>query len=219
MILRQSQPTIFKDLNIDYDLINLYRSSKEYEPLYSSYGFQLMINSYDKIFMLCDQSINEDAGIYILESVSQPFQRFLSQNKKLFISADFPNSLSETSSAFDYLPIDSLAITQLDKTIRISNGGKVKPIVADYSDTLISDVLINGANPIIIKNGAEAIYSAELELVANDSISTNTIAARNKNGLGNTNMVLFSLELSLLNNDANALKNLINKVINDEFNW
>jgi hypothetical protein len=177
--------------------------------------FSAFIGYYDRIFWYSDGS---DAGLTLLEDASGAIQNYLNEGGKILINCSFPSSFDNTSVLQEYTPLDSVSTSV--GSARLPTGNLVEPIgpfAANY-DTLKASVFLGRATPMYVKATAETMYDGNFTTTGG-WVGPSAVCARSRNVGGNTNLVLFTVELHQLNGEPDSLKNFFNQVLLNEFNW
>ncbi|HAS36679.1 MAG TPA: hypothetical protein DCS15_09340 [Flavobacteriales bacterium] len=202
-----------------YDYINYYTNAGQNQPKFWNITFNLMINLYDVLVIYTENSIFEDAQTkqdrLLLESAAPSLQSFFDSNGKLLCSAIFPNDFSSESSLFQTLPMDRLT-EAAGGTAILGFDSLVNPQFSAY-DTLQPSEFLTGLDPFYPTADAEAIYRADLEIVA-PWTGPDIIAARRKPD-GKVKQIFFSVEMHKLNGRQNAMRDLFDQIMNTDFNW
>ncbi len=197
------------------DRIDLRVSNGVNVPRLWSPTFTAFIGYYDRIFWYGDGS---DLGLGLLEDASGAIQNYLNNGGKILINCSFPSSFDNASVLQEYTPLDSVSTSV--GSARLPTGNLVEPVgaTAGNYDTLKASVFLGRATPMYVKATAETMYDGNFTTVGG-WVGPRAVCARARNGGGNTNVVLFTVELHQLNGDPNSLKNFFNQVLLNEFNW
>ncbi len=115
--------------------------------------------------------------------------------------------------------MDSLALKTQQQRLDIYPGYLAYPLLSGY-DTLEHNSVfgLSDVAPFYTKPLAQPFYSAEYFKIGNWNPPT-TVAARAFSGNGRTNLIFFSVDLYTYNGRPQALANLFDRIMNDEFNW
>lgn len=207
--------TAFTGLFSTYDVRDLRINNGANVPQVWGLTFPIYLSLYESVFWYSDAS---EEGVGLLEEAGGALQGYLTAGGKLLISTSFPNTFDNESVIQEFSPMDSLSTSQ--GLARIPLDSLVVPIAANASayDSLEASIFVGRATPFYVKSSAEPMFTANLFTVNNWS-GPNTVAARTRNGSGQTNMVFVSVELHQLAGRPQALKNFFNEVLLNEFNW
>lgn len=194
---------------IDFTIANGANVPELWIPTFSFY-----MELYDAVFWYGSTGVEEVA---LLESAAGSIQDYLTGGGKMLISTSFPNSFDNTSVIQEFSPMDSLSTSS--GSCRLPTDSLVMPMGAfgNY-DTLEVGVFIGRATPFYVKSTAEPMFTGQV-FTGGGWVGPTTVAARNLNGSGKTNMVFVSIELQQLNGRPQALENFFNQVFLNEFNW
>lgn len=185
--------------------------------------FGKFLDLYDKVFWYSDGKEQSDFGNQLfLEIAANQLQLYLNEGGKLFVSTSLPGLFTSperngVSPIFGFSPMDSLSSSTGQP--RIATDSLLNPSAAfpDYS-ALKSSGFIIGADPFYAKDPSNVLYSADLSRTGG-WVGPETVAGRTIGSEGKTNQVFFSVEIHVFNKDPDALKAMINQVLNVEFNW
>jgi hypothetical protein len=177
--------------------------------------FSAFINYYPRIFWYGDGS---DLGLTLLENASGAIQGYLNRGGKILINCSFPSSFDNNSVLQEYTPLDSVSTS--GGSARLPTGNLVVPTAASASvyDTLAASSFIGRATPMYVKSNAETICDGNFTF-SGGWTGPSAVGARSRNGGGNTNVVLVTVELHLLFGRPTELQNFFNQVLLNEFNW
>jgi hypothetical protein len=135
------------------------------------------------------------------------------------MSTQLTGKLSNSSRLFFYTPMDSIRNSSQQTRADVYPGYRAFPTNTTEFDSLT----YNGggfvdAAPFFVKPSAQPLYTFEVFLIGNWN-PPRTIGAKAFFGNGRTNMVYFSVDLYGYNGNPQALRQLFNRVMNNEFNW
>ena len=205
-----------------YDYINIERNNGEMlpQPVNPALGF--VLNEYEKVFWYSDASARDDGiaetnDLMYIETAAQAIQDYLNNGGKFLMTARLPLSFENTSSVFDYSPMDS--VSTAPGQARIVQGQLQMPFGAfsPSFDTLESNTFITGAQPFYPKDSSHIMFTSQLTPVLGWT-GPDIIAARTTNA-GNTNFVFMSVALHELNARPGTVSTFILNVLNNEFAW
>lgn len=197
-----------------FDLVDVAQYQANTQIRFWQYDFDILISQYQKLFWYSSGS-----NTFYLEVTAPLFENYLSKGKKLLMSTQLTGKLSNSSRLFFYTPMDSIRNSTQQTSADIYPGYKAWPVNPSEFDTLLYDGggFVDAA-PFFVKPSAQAIYRAEIDVFGNWN-PPRTIGAKAFFGNGRTNMVFFSVDLYAYNGNPQALRQLFNRVMNDEFNW
>ncbi|MEL7400119.1 MAG: hypothetical protein AAFN68_06040 [Pseudomonadota bacterium] len=168
---------------------------------------------YDKVFWY-----GSTAEVSILENAAAAVQNYLTGGGKVLISTSFPTDFDNSSSAItEFTPIDSAFVGLGPRLPLDSLLMPTAAFAADY-DTLEASIFVGRATPIYVKSIAETIYNGQIFAPASYNGPT-AMGALTRNGSGNINMVIVSVELQQVYARPQELENFFNQVLLNEFNW
>lgn len=205
-----------------FDLLPLYDSNRKYFPAYWNPAFSQLINLYDKVIWYSNKSAyngTDQASGLVLETATSHLQNWLNTGGKLCVIQSLPaidtnNYFSFSSPVFNLLPADSIS-TSIGQA-RIQTDSLIVPISGNYP-TLTASAFLVQVSPFWPKPGAEPLYQAKLSSVGGWT-GPNYVAARTRWINGKPQLIYFSLDMYLLN-QQNNLQQFFNEVLNQEFNW
>jgi len=145
---------------------------------------------------------------------------FFNNNGKMLMSVYVSSDFDEQSNFLDFTPIQSL-VTPIDTTLFLTDTAALQSLDANYPE-LLSEAFVGVVKPFELVPGAETIYTAEI--IARDNAtntnslwqSNSSVIARKKDGNGNSNFVLSTLEIHKLN-DAMNMPEFFEQVLINEF--
>lgn len=210
--------THLDNTGVDYDFIDFVKNDAVNQPRIWNPVFSQLINLYDKVIMYANDveflNVQTNAEEIILEYAATAIQDYIEKGGKLWLNSSFPNAFATTSSLFGILPIDSLSTSAGQARLPIDSlsvGQQGYP-------NLTCSAFISGLDPFYPSTDATVIYTSQLTK-NNGWEGPKITGAKRKNASGKTNFVFMSVELHKLNKDDNAVQQLFNKIINEEFNW
>ncbi|MDX2283657.1 MAG: hypothetical protein NW241_05815 [Bacteroidia bacterium] len=184
--------------------------------------FRLLLAQYDKVFWYGDDvlltSLNNQL---LLEAAAGPLQRYLNGGGKLLITAKFPPlsawAAGNGSAVFGFSPMDS--VSSSTGQARMPTGSRALPAgLFAGGDTLAASSFITGADPFYAKDPGGVIYTGELTPVGGWQ-GPAAIAALGRFTNGSPNQVFFSIELHRLSQRRQSLERMLDRILNQEFNW
>lgn len=203
----------------DYDYINL----AENLPPFWDPTFGKILQLYDKVFWYSDGAENGDFGNQLfLEIAANQLQLYLNDGGKLFVSTRLPRNFSTpekngVSAIFSFSPMDS--ISSAGGQARIAIDSLLTP-VAQFSDypILTNRTFIIGATPFYAKDPTAVMYNAGITRTGGWE-GPSTAGGVTIGGSGRVNQVFLSVELYRFNKDPNVLEDMMDRVLNIEFDW
>ncbi|MEM0995970.1 MAG: discoidin domain-containing protein [Bacteroidota bacterium] len=196
-----------------YDRIDLTRDNGANIPQLWIPTFSFLLELYDKVFWY-----GSTAEVSILENAAAAVQNYLTGGGKVLISTSFPTDFDNSSSAItEFTPIDSAFVGLGPRLPLDSLLMPTAAFAADY-DTLEASIFVGRATPIYVKSIAETIYNGQIFAPASYNGPT-AMGALTRNGSGNINMVIVSVELQQVYARPQELENFFNQVLLNEFNW
>jgi hypothetical protein len=188
------------------------------QPRFWEPSFKLLALNYDKVFFHSDEAnlTNPLTGAdgTLLDFAAPIIQALIDSDKKVLISTAFATGV-DLSIIGGVLSIDSLS--RAKGQAFFTNDSFARSSDMDYPDLQPANFLL-AADPFYPAVDAEVFYTAELT-PSGGWQGPNTIAIRRKNSAGNVNLVLFTIELHKLNKTKSNQNQVINKVLNEAFNW
>jgi hypothetical protein len=185
--------------------------------------FGKLLEIYDQVFWYGDGLEQGAFGNQLfLEIAANQIQLYLNQGGKVFISTALPSSFTTPerngiSSIFSFSPMDS--VSSSGGQPRIVTDSLLRPSAA-FSEfpALVSASFIIGADPFYAKDPSNILYDAGITPTGGWT-GPRTAAGRTVGAEGRTNQVFFSVELYRFNKDPDALKQMVDRVLNVEFDW
>lgn len=145
---------------------------------------------------------------------------FFDVGGKLLMSVYVSSLFDEQSGFLDFTPIQSFVVPQ-DTTLLLTDTSKVFSQQSGFPD-LKSTSFVGVVRPFIPVAGAEVIYDAQLIAKDNNNLSLSNwqgesaVMAKKKNGSGETNFIISTLELHKLDGFSNMTQ-FFNEVMHTEF--
>ncbi len=210
----QIYQSTFSSAGQTYDVVQVANYQAATQIRFWQYDFDILISQYQKLFWYSSGS-----NSFYLEVTAPLFENYLSKGKKLMMSTQLTGRLSNSSRLFFYTPMDSIRNSTQQTSADVYPGFRAFPSNTAEFDTLLYNAggFVDAA-PFFVKPSAQAIYRAELDVFGNWN-PPRTIGAKAFFGNGQTNMVFFSVDLYGYNGNPQALRQLFNRVMNNEFNW
>jgi len=209
---------IFENLGVGYDILDLENNI----PSFWVPTFSLYLEQYSRIFWYSDGREATQGDQLYTDVAAGAIQRYLNSGGKLLLTSQFPNTYNDPivaarSLVFDFSPMDSLSSSS--GQARITTGSLISPTGnwAGLVDTLEASAFISSADPFYAKNPNNDVMLAELTKLSGwegpSSIGGVTTVENQ------VNQVFFSVELHKLNGRPAALQNLLDFILNEEFDW
>lgn len=145
---------------------------------------------------------------------------FFDAGGKLLMAVYVSSLFDEQSNFLDFTPIQSFVVPD-DTTLLLTDTSGIIGLQPGYPD-LESTTFVGVVRPFHPAVGAIELYSAELLAKDNVSLSisnwdgTSTVMAMKKNGSGETNFIISTLELQKLNGLSN-IEDLFHQILITEF--
>ena len=218
---------ILDNIHPNYDYHNLLANGGGRQPRQWNNTFLLAVSEYDKVFWFNDfNKVTNlaDPTQLMIESAAPPLRQFLIDGGKLMMTTAISNGSGrplESSPLYTYLPISiDSAPPFVDAFLRLFNGGQVTDPnpVNPYPTLTVGPGFIGGANPFRPTNDSRPVYRANLTNQAGQPYFPNTFAAVRFNQ-NRPNLFFSTLELHRARNNPQALEDLFNRVLNQDFNW
>lgn len=210
--------TLVKDNYATADFVDYAGNGGLNQPRFWEPSFKLLALNYDKVFFHTDESNFSNpltgADGTLLDFAAPVIQALIDSDKKVLISTAFATGV-DLSIIGGVLSIDSLSRSRGQAFF--TNDSFATSSSSDYPDLQPANFLL-AADPFYPAVDAEVFYTADLT-PSGGWKGPNTIAIRRKNNLGNVNLVLFTIELHKLNKLKSNQNQVINKVLNEAFNW
>ena len=185
--------------------------------------FGKFLELYDQVFWYSDGAEQGSFGNQLfLEIAANQIQLYLNQGGKIFVSTSLPGLFTGSerngvSPIFGFSPMDSLSSSGGQPRIAADSLLTAPATFPDYP-SLVSSGFIISADPFYAKDPSNILYSADLTRTGG-WVGPETVAGRTVGISGNTNQVFFSVEIHKFDKDPDALKSMINQVLNVEFDW
>ena len=188
------------------------------QPKFWDPTFRLLAEEYDKVIFHTDGSnfsnplTGQDA--MLLTFAAPIIQKLIDQDKKVLISAAFSTG-ADISAVSGVLSIDSFSSSRGQAFF--TNDSIATSTDAAYPELQPANFIL-ATDPIYQSINAEVLYDADLTPSGGWS-GPSTIAIRRRNNSGNTNLVLFTIQLHELGKLKSNQNLVISKILNEEFNW
>ena len=201
-----------------YDVVNFFDNSGKNQPKFWDPTFYQMIKHYDKILFYSDESYftNPITGqsAVILEFAAPIIQRFSNNGGKTLISSSFApgQNLDAITST---LPIDSLSSSN-GQAFLLPDSSIVSGLGVNYPE-LSPTFIIFGLDPFYKSADAEVVYTAK-QSAQGGWTGPNVVGARRSNG-ANYYQYFYSVQLHALDSDPTKFQNLLDQILNNDFNW
>ncbi len=201
--------SIFKQLNINYDYLDFNINV----PQYFNPTLKLLFNVHSKVFWFAQ---GESYRLDVLLRAESIIQNHLKNNGKLLVMFPMYSGVTPDNAIFDFIPADSISSVETDG--RIPTNAIITSQDPNYPDLKNSFVgFITGVNPIYVKPGAVAIYSAPVQPKTGGTWNYSKIVGAKGLLNGNVNVIYFDMGLHQMQGNNN-LDSLFNQIEN-EFNW
>ncbi len=219
--VRQVYIDAFNSQGRQFDFINLLENDAAEDIRYWNFNFLLLLELYDRSFWYGSQE-TFNSGVPLLEIGMFPVVGYLNEGGKILISTYITGDLENTSALFNLTPMDSIEERSGTNQARYFTGDiawadSSNQDISDYPSLVCSSTILN-VGPFYINPQASKFYIAPATPTGNWDGPDN-VGAYFSNLDGNPNFFFFSIELHLFNGDNNALSTMLNRVIDEEFNW
>jgi len=204
--------------NTDYDLLDCFANNSASAPKLWDPTFDLILRLYKKALIYSDASTlppNPVSGLEaaLLSHIAPAIQRFTDKGGRSFTTTSFAAN-SDLSAVIGAFPIDGLVVSVGQARIAPDSGlfalnslryPELKPVFFDF-----------GVDPIVRSVDSEDFYRGRLTKLSGWT-GDNLIASLRRNSSGKPQQVFFSVELHKYNSDPQALTDLLDTVLNDDF--
>ena len=150
----------------------------------------------------------------LLDFAAPIIQKLIDRHKKVLVSTAFATR-ADLATIGGVLSIDSF--TSSRGQAFFTNDSFAISLDTDYPLLQPSNFLL-ATDPFYPSVGAEPFYQAQLT-PSGGWTGPNTIAIKRSNAAGNTNLILFTIQLHLLDKLKDNQNQVISKILNEEFNW
>ncbi len=218
-----------------YDRIDLYQNNNAYQPIQPrlwKVNFGLILQQYAKVFWYSDVSnhiINNvaDPNSALIQTAAPALKDYLDNNGRLLVSCrnyiipdGTPNTKSypNGSQITRILSIDT--IFNNDLNVRMQSNVSLSPAAGSGYPTLkLYNGLVTGFMPFANLSDASVLYTGPMTR-SGSPYANNLVAIRRQNAFtGKTNLVFFGIDFHLFSGDAAAQQAVLDRVLNQEFNW
>ena len=200
------------------DFMNLAGNGGLNQPRFWDPSFRLLAENYDKLFMHTEEGNFSNpltgADGKLLDFAAPIIQKLIDRDKKVLVSTAFATG-ADLATIGGVLSIDSF--TSSRGQAFFTNDSVAISLDTDYPLLQPSNFLL-ATDPFYPSVGAEPFYQAQLT-PSGGWTGPNTIAIKRSNAAGNTNLILFTIQLHLLDKLKDNQNQVISKILNEEFNW
>lgn len=211
--------TALNNIGASYDFLDYGINGGERQPAFWNPTVNHIIKQYDKLFIHADAQVfqNQATGQTgpLLALMGIAVQEYTDMGKKLFVTTSF-GTLSDLSGISGTYPMTDV--------VRSSGLVRVYPDSTTYAlfDTaayplLQSTNVLVGITPIVKTADAENFYRTELTPLSGWQ-GDNLVGVRRR-FQGNISQVFFSMELWRFNKVPQDLENLMDQILNTDFDW
>jgi hypothetical protein len=216
--ISESYHKLVSDNYTNLDYVDFARDGGKYQPKFWDPTFRLLAMAYDKIFFHTEEGTtsNPFTGIdgTLLDFAAPVIQQLIDNNKKVLVSTSFSNG-ADLSIIGDVLSIDSFSSTKGQAFF--TNDSLATSTDAAYPSVQPANFLL-AADPFYPGVNAEVLYNAQVTPSGGWS-GPRCIAIRRRNNNNQVNLILFSVELHKLNKNTMNQNLLMDKILNEAFNW
>ncbi len=205
--------------NTSYDLLDCHANNSASAPRLWDPTFDLILGLYKKALIYSDASTlppNPVSGLEaaLLSHIAPAVQRYTDKGGRSFTTTSFAAN-SDLTAVIGAFPIDGLVVSVGQARIAPDSGlyaldtlryPELKPIFFDF-----------GVDPIVRSVDSEDFYRGRLTKLSGWS-GDNLVATLRRNASGKPQQVFFSVELHKYNSDPQALSELFDTLLNDDFN-
>ncbi len=200
------------------DFVNYAGNGGLNQPKFWNPTFELLAQQYDKVFFHTEEGTFSNplsgADGKLLDFAAPVIQSLIDQDKKVLISTAFATG-ADLATIGEVLSIDSFSPSRGQAFF--TNDSFAISTDAAYPNLQPSNFLL-AADPFYPSANAEVLYNAQLTPSGGWS-GPRAIAIRRRNASGNTNLVLFTIELHKMNKLKDNQNSVVSKILNEAFNW
>ncbi len=214
-----SYQTALTNANVTFDYLDYGSNGGENQPAFWTPTVNQILKQYDVLFINADAQVfqNQATGQTgpLLALMGPAVQEYTDLGKKIFVTTSF-GTLTDLSGITGTYPITD--VVRSSGLVRVYPDSATYPLMdtALYPLMQSTNVLV-GITPIEKTADAENWYRTELTPLSGWN-GDNLVGVRRRLG-GNISQVFFSMELWRFNKDPQALENLLDQVLNNDFNW
>lgn len=218
-----------------HDKIDLFEDGNKYQPVQPRLwrvSFGLLLRLYNKVYWYSDAANTitnnvADGNSTLLQTASPALQDYLQANGKLMVSCrnyiipdGTPNTRSYPEGSLITRILSIGTIFNNDITVRMASNTTLRAAAGTgYPDMQLNNQLLTGFMPYRVNNDATLLYSGNMTLRGNAYPNTD-VALRKQNAFnGRTNLVFFGIDFHLFNGNPTAQTQVLDKILNQEFNW
>jgi len=198
-----------------FDWLDYNRNGGNAMPRFWNPTFRLMLSAYEKLFVFSDQSrmVNPQTGQSGLfpEFIGSSIQQFTDEGGKYLFSMSFPPG-AELTDIRGPFPVDSISSSRGQAIV--NNDSLIVPLVEGYPNLQCTNLIL-GLDPFVPTINAEPLYRAQLTPFGGWTGPSTVASRRLRNG--KVTQVFFSLELHLLDRQRDKLIQLLDKILNEDF--
>lgn len=210
---------ILSNLSINYDFLDYGINVGENQPAFWTPTVNHILNQYDRLFIYADAQVfqNQATGQTgaLLALMGPAVQEFTNAGKKVLVTTSF-GTLSDLSGISGTYPMSD--VVRSSGLVRVYPDSATYPVAdtATYPLLQSTNVLV-GITPIVKTADAENYYRTELTPLSGWQ-GDNLVGVRRKYQ-NNISEVFFSMELWRFNKDPQNVEQLIDQILNHDFNW
>lgn len=203
-----------------YDLLDFTAGGGKYQPKFWLPTMRLILNEYKKVFIYTDPSnyTNPATGqtANILAFFAPVIANYNATGGKSLITTTLTANADLTALSIAY-PIDGVVTS--GGQARLTGDSSIVPQVDPLLyPSMRPSFTLSGIVPIVRSPDGEVFYRAQLTKLQNWQ-GDNTVGVRRKNNQGKVQQVFFGLNLHQFANDGTKLQELLDQIINEDFDW
>lgn len=211
--------TALNNLSLSYDYLDYGTNGGENQPAFWSPTVNLILQQYSKLFVHSDAQVfqNQATGQTgpLLSLMGSAVQEFTNNGGKILVTTSF-GTLTDLSGISGTYPMTD--VVRSSGLVRIYPDSITYPVVDTASYPLLqSNNVLVGITPIVKTADAEDFYRTELTPLSGWS-GDNLVGVRRRSQ-GHISEVLFSMELWRFNKNPQMLEDILDAILNNDFDW
>lgn len=208
-------------ISVSYDILDLNANGGELRPYYWNPTFRHILSQYDRVLAVTnsDNALDPVSGTTqpLLAHMAAALQSFTTQGGKLMTSTAFgPNT--DFTPYIGAFPMDGI-VTSSGQVRLVPDSALVPQVAGLYPDLHPASIVI-GISPLVASADAQPFYRAQLTKLSGWQ-GDNLVAVR-RAYLGNNihiNEVFFSVELHRVASSNQAMQDLLEEILVNDFAW